>query len=74
MLYRICTIKRTSVFFGAFFVDPYRSSGYLFYQFDQFWEQKKPENVMAFVPIKEEFRKLYEEQLAQTPPTIIMRL
>jgi hypothetical protein len=47
---------------------------YLFYQFDQFWEQKKPENVMAFVPIKEEFKKLYEEQLAQTPPTIIMRL
>jgi hypothetical protein len=47
---------------------------YLFYQFDQFWEQKKPENVMAFVPIKEEFKSLYEDKLAQTNLSLTMRL
>ncbi len=37
-------------------------SGYLFYQFDKFWLESKPDNVMAFPRVKAEFQCLIESR------------
>ena len=50
------------------------SLGFLFCEFDQFWRQKKPENIMSFVPIKTEFVALHEDLLASDSITFSWRL
>jgi len=46
----------------------------VFVQFDQFWREKKPKNVMAFQEVKEEFEANLTQKLNETPIRISMRI
>ena len=48
--------------------------GYLFNRFDQFWLEKKPENVMVFPQLKKEFAEQVQELLSAKNITVLMRL
>ena len=48
--------------------------GYVFVQFDQFWREKQPKNVMAFQEVKEEFEANLTQRLSETPIRISMRI
>ena len=45
--------------------------GYIFHQFNDYWIREKPESVMAFPSVKDQFAANLKTKLSNTPPTLM---